>query len=1233
MFACLAYQPDKPHAREALIDWMWPDDNNGVSLDEGRNNLSTALSHLRSQLEPPGIARGTVLRADRATAQINPDAIHTDVSDFKAALQKAGEAQSQEARAEWLMKALGMYKGELLPDFYDDWVERERRNLAGDFERAARQLIAHFKAAGQPGLAIDYATRLVAAVPDNEEAHCELMRLYRAQGDFAAALRQYRLLEQHLAPLEDAPSAETRDLAAEIEKEKRRRGEEERKGTGDRGQETEEKIRDTRYEIQEGANSSFILHPSSFPTHVALLLTDIERSTLQWIAGGEGYASVLAQHHALLRAVFRRHGGVEAKETGDGFIILFENIANALTSSLEAQQALAEANWPTGLEPPRVRMAAHCGHVHWENGDARGLAIHHVARLAETAHGGQVVCSEAAFMLAAYPEDPETGIRLKPLGVYRLRDFPDPQKLFQVCRSDRPGPDFPPLKALPGYADSLPLSTTRFVGREQELAQLQSWLSPPAPEQNTPPCRLLTLTGMGGAGKTRLALELAGRMAGMMEGAVWHVPLVDVTEARGLADALRQHLNLPHAPNSELLEQLTELLSRRPSLLLLDNFEQLLSTRDEQDGEPSDLDAAALVGELLARAPTLTLLVTSRHRLRLEQEREFPVPPLQTPDVFQPLTQSQNDIYLTKLNGCESVRLLVERAQEARPDFQLTLKNAPAIAELCARLEGLPLAIELAAARAQILTPAQMLAQLNDRFKFLVSRSRNITPRQRSLRASLDMSYALLSPPLQRFLAQLSIFRGGWTWEAAEAIAKAEGRRMKDEEGSEKIQDTRYEIREGANSSFILHPSAFDVLDYLAELRDSSLILAEGNEGQIRFRLLETLREYADEQLSEAEREATRQAHYAYYLALSEQSEAELSGPEQTEWLNRLESEHDNLRAALRGTNNAEARLRLAGALYRFWEGRDHLQEGRFWLETAEQAEDMGTLVQAKALNGAGVLANKQGDYSAARRFLEHSRALYQTLGNAHGVALASNNLGNALRVQGHYPEAQSSYEAAEAIWRQAESWSTLASVQNNLGIISLNLGDTERAQAHFETSLQTGRRAGDDMRKAAALVNLGRVFLRQSRHGEAQACLEESLALFRKLGRKTSVAIALLNLGGLIYERQGCAAAWPLFVESLQIRQEVEDRSGFPIVLEVMAQAMNEQGRWERAAHLLGAATALRLAFGAPLPVAERDEYARDVAAIQTGLGRKAFQAAWEQGLAMTREQALAYACAQNPE
>ncbi len=1264
LFAYLAYYADKPHPREILIDEMWP---RAASLDAGRNNLSTALNNFRHRLEPLGVAPGTVLRTDRATVQFNPDAIHTDVSDFKAILQKAGKAQNPEARAELLIQALGVYQGHLLPGLYYDWVLRERQHLAALFERAAHQLIAHFKTTGQPDLAIAYAARLVAAAPTGEEACRELMRLYRAQGQYDAALGQYSLLEQNLARLlDDKPSPATRALVAEIEKEKRRGGEGERQGTGNREQGTEEeKTEDGRRKTEEANPQSAIGNRQSAisSTHITLLLTDIERSTLQWLAGGEKFADVLAQHHALLRDVFRQHGGVEVKETGDGFIVVFESIANALAGSTQAQQALAARQWPMEMDAPRVRMALHTGYVQWDNGDARGLAIHHAARLNEAAHGGQILCSEAAFQMAANTNDlekdtlekdvAETGVRLKPLGVYRLRDFPDAQRLFQVCWPDMPRTDFPPIKALPGHADLLPLSATRFVGREQELSHIQLLLSPSTPEKNVLPCRLLTLTGLGGTGKSRLALELARRMVEPMEGAVWYAPLADVADARGMADALRQHLRLPRAPGADLLDQLTGLLSRRPSLLVLDNFEQLLTARNrgEEDNTPEEgaeeegrngredtasgentLDAAALVGELLERAPTLTILVTSRHLLRLAEEREFAVPPMQVPDVVPPVAPSQHNAYLAKLNGCESVRLFVDRAQDARADFQLTAKNAPVIAQLCARLEGIPLAIELAAARAQILTPAQMLAQLEDRFKFLVTRYRNITPRQRSLRASLDVSYALLSPALQRFLAQLSIFRGGWTWEAAEAIAKDEGGRMKDED-REQETGNREQTSPTPNTQHPTPSSSFDVLDYLAELRDSSLVVAEESGEQIRFRLLETLREYADEQLSEQQREGLRQAHYAYYLGMAEQSEPELNGPDQAEWLNRLESEHDNLRAALRGTDDAESRFRLAGALYRFWERRDHFQEGRFWLEPTEHAGDIAPLVQAKALNGAGVLAVSQGDYNAAKQFLEHSLTLSRSIPDAHGMALASNNMGNVLRVQGDYEAAQSSYELALATWQKAQDWLNVARVSNNLGIIALNLGDAALAQSRFEASLQMSRRARDDMQAASALVNLGRVFSDEGKQDEAQTCFEQSLALFRALGIKASVAVVLLNLGGIVLKREGFASAWPLFVESLRIRQEVEHYSGIPIVLEVMAQAMLEQKQWQCAARLLGAATALRQTLGAPLPPSERDEHARDIKAIQEGMGIRAFETAWAQGLAMNREQAVAYASEQKPE
>ena len=1386
LFAYLACHPYEPHARETLIDWLWPDS----TLDAGRNGLSTALSHLRHPLELPGIAPGTVLRADRAAIQLNPDAIQTDIGDFKAALHKADKARSAEARIEALTSALALYEGELLPGFYDDWVMQERQHLAALVERAATQLVTHFKAARQPDAAIEYARRLTLVDPSNEAAHRELMQLYAAQGQNAAALRQYRLLEQHLARLLDArPSAASRALARALEAQEGEQGRgSEREAEGVAPSDRLSNLPPDRPRPLRNDRDTEVTAPPVPPDsggRFALLVTDIERSTPAWIAQGDLYTAVLTRHHALLRETFRRHGGREVREAGDGFVVVFDSVADALTCGVAAQRALNGADWPTGATPPPVRMALDVGQVQWEGGDLRGLALHHAARLAEAAHGGQILCSQSAAAMATNTRGidsgassgnrsgnhsginsethsevysgiasdvslqsvPLQGISLEEVGVYRLRDFPDAQRLFQARWPDMPRADFPPPNALRGHADLLPASATRFVGRERELARLQALLSIPMSstadcspfsstsststfsttsalasssssalppllpsllpsslpysspsslipegtadktnadkadaaqtgsatgEEAAPACRLITLTGLGGVGKTRLALQAAHRFVQPLEGAVYYIPLVDVTDARGMDNALRQHLGLPLAANADLRHQASELLNRRPSLLVLDNFEQLLprpnnagvSQADDNADRDGDDDAAraggtahadngavSLVHDLLARVPTLTILITSRHLLRLPSEREFSVPPLQTPPVgsqsgssVSPLIGSANspltasttgfiadaavpssvapsepEAMLRQLNACESVRLFVDRAQDARPDFQLTIKNAPAIAELCARLEGLPLALELAAARAQILTPAQMLAQLQDRFAFLVSRQRGLTPRQRSLRGALDWSFALLTPDIGRFLTRLSVFRGGWTWEAAESVCGGSG-----EENQRK--GVEISLAEGLSPL----PASFDVLDYLAELRDCSLALAYDSEEHRRFRLLETLREYADEQLSPIEREGLRQAHYAYYLDMAERSEPALNGPDQAEWLNRLESEHDNLRAALRGANDVEARLRLAGALYHFWERRDHFQEGRYWLETAGVDGGVSPSVWAKALNGAGVLALSQGDHGAAQRHLEQSLELQRQMGDTRGEAIVLNNLGNLRREQGQYAAAQTAHEHALRLWedgaQDATAWSYAGVMLSNLGLVALYAGDLAQAQARFEAGLQKCRQSGNQMQAARTLSNLGIVAKSQQRHEQAQVYYEESLTMFRGLGANGKAAIVLLNLGGIVYEREGGAAAWPLLVESLRLRQEAQDRAGIPIGLVAAAQVVKEQSQWEEAATIMGAAEVLRESDGVPLPPSESEDYAEDVAIIRNTMGAKAFKAAWEQGRQMTMPQVILY-------
>lgn len=606
-------------------------------------------------------------------------------------------------------------------------------------------------------------------------------------------------------------------------------------------------------------------------------------------------------------------------------------------------------------------------------------------------------------------------------------------------------------------------------------------------------------------------------------------------------------------------------------------------------------DAVGVVGVLLERVPTLTILVTSRHLLRLSQEREFSVPPLQT------ISRWRHDLKwnLSTLDKCESVRLFVERAQDARRDFQLTSENGATILELCNRLECIPLAIELAAARVKLLKPAEILKQLGDRFNLLTTRNPDIPARHCSMRAALDTSLALLTPPLQRFLAQLSIFRGGWTWEAAESVCQ---------------RGDGY------------------ILDHLEKLRDCSLIQTVEFQGEIRFRMLETVREYAEQQLIEhsstTDRILLREAHFAYFLDMATRSENELTGPEQADWLNRLDSEHDNLRAALRTQPSAEQRLQMAGTLYRFWDRRDHFQEGRSWLELASTANDISPSVRAKALNGAGILADKQGDYLAARAFLEQSLELYTTLNRPDGIARASNNLGNVLDSQGRYQEAQSCYEEAVRIWERLNSRPDLASALSNLGIIHRSLGAIKQAESCYRRSLQLSRDGRDAMQEAATLLGLGNMFRSQNRFEEAQDCFEESLKLFRKLGRKTSIAIALLNLGGLVHKLQGYVAAWPLLTESLQIRDEINDLRGIPTALEEMAEVLHDEQQYSSATQLLGAATTLRSTFRTPLSAARDSKFQKILQTLRINLGEETFQTVWQQGFALNREEVIRYAC-----
>jgi predicted ATPase/DNA-binding SARP family transcriptional activator len=1235
LLASLAYHP-QPQSRERLIETFWPD----TTPERGRNNLSNALSSLRNLLEPPGVPAGAVLLADRQQVSLNPAGVHTDVREFEQALQQAASTHNDRQRAEHLQTAVDLYTGELLPGYYEEWIVPERQRLAEAYVQSLRRLIRFLVKHKQPTQAIDYALRALTVDPLREEPHRDLMKLYVAVGQPSAALQQYRQLEQILrTDLNARPSAATQQVLQEIEA---------------RLQQSAMTPPPTPSASAEPAPAA--PRPSLPAGTVTFLLTDIAGSTAQWERTGEAYRQALEIHHALLRRQFARYGGQEFKEVGDAFLVAFERPSDAMRCAIASQCALAEQLWPGEIDSLRVRMALHTGEATPEAGDYHSPTLHRASRLLSAAHGGQILCSETTASLLH--RDLPDGVDLHDRGLYRLRDLPTPEHLFEVTSAQMPQREFPAPNADAGFTSSLPLSFTRFFGREREQARLQEWLL----EAKT---RLVTLTGMGGTGKTRLALEVGRSLEEAFGGAVWFVGLADIADAALIVTAIAGGLRLTLSAESDPLDQVVAALSRRPSLLILDNFEQLV----EMGGR--------VVQALLSRVPLLSILVTSRQVLGLEGERELALAPLTVPGGGHTLEQ---------LCLYESVQLFIDRAQAVKPDFQVTSQNAAAVATLCLRLEGIPLAIELAAARSQVLTPSQILAQLENRFDFLSSRRRDVSERHRTLRAAMEWSYRLLSPQLQRFFARLSVFRGGWTSAAAEGVC---------EEGL--------------------------ALDCLAQLRECSLVLVEEAGEEIRFGMLETVREYASEQLAGVERWDALVRHGEYFLALAEAAEPKLTGPEQTEWLGRLEGEHDNLRAALNWcTGNEEDvnsrsssirlnALHLCGALWRFWWTRGHLAEGKEWcaraLATAQGQER--TLARAKVLNGVGALAHSQGDNTAARTYYEESLAICREIGDRHGIAFSLNGLGNVAHDQDETAPAIAYYEESLAIRReigdrsgitwslsclgfiahsQGDNAAALAYYEESLAIsrdlghrsgiawllcrlgnVASTQGDDASATAYYEESLAICREIGDRSGIGLSLNCLGSVAKNRGDYAAARANQEESLAIFREVGDRSGIGYALNNLGRVAHYLADYASAWAHFeesrllfrengdrsgiagslnglgdvanargdyssartyhTESLIIRREISNRKGITASLEAFAGLDVVTGEAERAAILFGAAEVLREEVGSPLPPNERATYDRDVAKVRDVLGEEAFAIALSHGRAMSWEQAVAFA------
>jgi predicted ATPase/class 3 adenylate cyclase len=906
---------------------------------------------------------------------------------------------------------------------------------------------------------------------------------------------------------------------------------------------------------------------------LTFLFTDIEGSTRLWENDAPAMQAAVARHDELLRWAVVEHGGHVFKTVGDAFCAAFPTGLDALECALDAQCRLLSSQWEqTG--PLKVRMALHTGAAEERDGDYFGPPLNRVARLLSAAHGGQVLLSLATQELVRDQLPGQTSLR--DLGEHRLKDLFRPERVFQLVAPELPSA-FPPLRTLGAYRNNLPLQPNPLIGREKEVSDVCNLL-------RGDETHLLTLTGPGGTGKTRLALQAAADLLDDFPDGTYFAQLAALTEGELFSSTVAETLGVRETGEQPLDESLNDYLRERRLLLVLDNFEQILG-------------AAPAVTELLAVAPGLKVLATSRAPLGLYGEHEFPVPPLTLPDL-------KGSPSLERLTQYESVGLFVERARAVKPDFEVTNESAPAVAEICVRLDGLPLAIELAAARIKMLPPKAMLQRLSSRLKLLTGGARDLPQRQRTLRGAIEWSHALLDRGEQALFARLAVFSGGRTLEAVDAICDAEG-------------DLPVDTFEGVSS-----------------LLDKSLLRQEeGPDEEPRFVMLETVHEFAREKLQEsAEAEEIQCTHAQYFLILAEEAYPELKGANQLEWLDRLEAEHDNMRAALSWALErevAEVAIRLGGALWLFWFVRGYHSEGRRWLQEALAIEGrVSPDSRAMALAGVGWLAAHQGDLDRAQEACEEG---LQLLANEAREASEARRcllvfLGWVEREREDYGRATQLFEESLDLSQQLGDAYWHATSLSNLALVSHYRRDSERATALYEQSMDLFRQQGDRQSLAYCLNNLGMVAYSQGDLGRAAQLTEEGVALVRELGARVDVALGLCNLGWIALLQGELGRAADLHRESLSLSWDTGLTPLVQSALEGLACLAGAKGEAERAVRLWGAAQTLHETKGIPRDDDFLAEADARISAVRSGMGEETWEEAWRKGRVMTLDATVSY-------
>jgi predicted ATPase/DNA-binding SARP family transcriptional activator len=1097
-----------------------------------RNIVQRYVSNLRRSLEKHSERLET--RSPGYLLKINEDEL--DAARFERMLADARNADDPRRAASGLGAALALWRGRPLDDIDPGpSLGTETARLNELRLNAVEARIEADLALGEDAVLVGELEGLVHLHPLRERFRGQLMlALYRA-GRQSDALRAYQEARRTLG--EELGIEPTNEL-----------------------QELEDRMLRQDPELLL-PSSPRLTAPAPLPTGaVTFLFTDIEGSTARWEENARAMEAAQATSRRLIGAAVDLHHGVVFKVVGDGMYAAFESAPDALAAARDAQLALGEEDWAPAAAL-RIRMAAHTGTAFPSDGDYLGPPLNRCARLLDAGHGGQILVSATTFGLTTRGLPP--GIELLGLGSFQLPGLPAPEEIYQLISSDLES-EFPALRAPTAVRTNLPSSRSAFIGRTAALSEVQSALRQ---------ARLVTLVGAGGAGKTRLAFEVGAGMLDQYADGVWLVELASIVDPELVVAAAAEDLGVPRRPTQGLMESVLDHLRSRSLLMILDNCEHVIE------------GAASLADTALRGAPGLTLLATSREGLGVEGEQRWPIPPMVLPAAETPPDQ---------LLGNEAVQLFADRATHARAGYSVDASNAATVAQICRDLDGMPLAIELGAARLKTLSLTDLAARLEDRFALLTGGARTSLPRHQTLRAVVDWSFELLDEDERLLFGALSIFAGGFTLQAAEAVAAP----------------------------------GLEVLDLLDRLVDKSLVIAEiADGGEARYHMLETLRRYAEETLVDRPAAgAVASRHASHFLQLAEEAQQKLRGPDPA-WYGRLDLEHDNLRKAmgwaLGSGEQPETAARLAVALREFWQVRGHWREAQRWLDLSlEKADHLPTGVRGKLDHAAGVISAMRRDYGRAFPHLEAALQAFGDTAEPGATADALFDLAQAVARHGDYPKAEGLLAEGRRLYGAQGNETGVAEANCVLAQVAVFRGDHQTAALSGREARDRFEQTGDQYGEAWVLSVLGELAYAHDDLDEAEKLFRSAATLADEIDIPQFVANGLQGLGDVEVARGHFRDAERLLAESLRINEEIGDTLFVAGVLASLAELAATRGDHLRAARLWGHDQQLREDLGS-LPPRRRggryDRVSKELRHItRENLGQAGFTQSTSEGAAL---------------